>query len=535
MSSNILPHAPPFVFSKVTLIFLAYPERILSFSTFQYLWDFLKFVRCVHPKCVIFLNPHPKFAIRNYLKCIFVPNIPNSMKFKALAFFCLLTNSFSLYSQDKNERVIRRFYDEELSRSRCYGWLDTLCATAPARISGSANAAKAVEWGKATMDKLGFDRVFLQEVMVPHWVRGAREEAMIYPTKGKKLGVPVAALGGSISTRGKAIKAEVVEVHTFDELTKLGRKAVEGKIIFFNRPMDPTKITTFDAYGGAVNQRGGGARAAGKLGAIGVIVRSMALPQDDNPHTGAMHYVDTIPKIPAAAISTNAANLLSKMLKEDPGLKFSLNMHCETLPDVKSYNVVGEIKGSELPQEIILVGGHLDSWDLAQGAHDDGTGVVQSIDALRLFKVLGIRPKRTIRAVLFMNEENGLKGGIKYAELAKENNEHHIAAIETDAGGFSPRGFSIGRDTHAYLKVLKWRSYFEPYHAAEFEKGGGGADISPLEKQNVTLMELNVDSQRYFDYHHTPIDTFDKVNKRELELGAATLAAMLYLLEENGL
>ena len=456
------------------------------------------------------------------------------MKLISLPALCIILFSVNLYSQDKDEQVIRKFYNEELSNGRCYGWLDTLCRGGH-RLSGSDGAAKAVEWGKAAMEKAGFDRVFLQECMVPHWVRGPKESAWIIPSKGKPFSVPVAALGSSVGTGKGPITAEIIEVHSLEEVAKLGRKNIEGKIVLFARPMDPTKINTFEAYGGAVDQRGGGPSMAAKYGAVAILVRSMNLTEDDYPHTGNTHYIDSIKKIPAAAISTNAATLLDKMLKGDPKIKCKLEMHCETLPDVKSYNVVGEIKGSEHPEEIIVVGGHLDSWDLGDGAHDDGAGCVESMDAVRLFHALHIRPKRTIRAVLFMNEENGMKGGLKYEELAKQNGEHTIAAIESDEGGFVPRGFSIGKDTSVFLKVLPWKKYFEPYHAAEFVKGGGGTDISPLEKDNVPVMSLSPDNQRYFDFHHTPVDKFAAINKRELEMGAATLGAMLYLLSEYGL
>jgi hypothetical protein len=442
--------------------------------------------------------------------------------------------SFGLHAQNKDEQMIKKFYSEELAHGRCYGWLDTLCRGGH-RLSGSVGAANAVKWGKEAMEKAGFDRVFLQECMVPHWVRGPKEKAEIIPSNGKSFEIPVAALGSSVGTGMGPITAEIIEVHSLDEVAKLGKKNIAGKIVFFARPMDPSKINTFEAYGGAVDQRSSGPVIAAKYGAIAIIIRSMNLTEDDYPHTGNTNYVDSIKKIPAAAISTKAATLLDQMLKTDSHIKCRLEMHCETLPDEKSYNVVGEIKGSEHPEEIILVGGHLDSWDLGDGAHDDGAGCVESMEAIRLFIALNIRPKRTIRAVLFMNEENGLRGGKKYAELAKANNEKTIMAIETDEGGFVPRGFSIGKDTSVYLKVLPWRKYFEPYHAAEFVKGGGGADISPLEKDNVPVMSLTPDNQRYFDFHHTPVDKLQAVNKRELEMGAATLGAMIYLLSTYGL
>ena len=414
--------------------------------------------------------------------------------------------------------------------------LDYLANTIGGRLSGSPEAAAAVEWSKRVMEEMGFDRVFLQEVMVPHWVRGEKEFAQfINSTVIGTEETAICALGGSVGTGADGITAKVVEVHNFEELEQFGRAQIEGKIVFFNRQMDPTEINTGAAYGRAVDQRYKGAQEAAKYGAVGVIVRSMTLSKDFHPHTGSMAYDDNIKKIPAAAISTDGADLLSSLCLYDSAFQFHFKMDCKTLPDVKSYNVIGEIRGSEFPDEIILVSGHLDSWDLGDGAHDDGAGCVQAIEVLRLFNALGIRPKRTLRAVLFMNEENGLRGAKKYAELAKLNNENHIAAIESDAGGFAPKGFGIVGDQEKIDKIVQWKKLFEQYDIYQIGKGHGGADISQLEDHGTTLIGLTVESQRYFDYHHSVTDTFDKVHKRELELGAAAMAVLVYLLSEYGL
>jgi Zn-dependent M28 family amino/carboxypeptidase len=327
----------------------------------------------------------------------------------------------------------------------------------------------------------------------------------------------------------------VVEVQDFDELAKLGREQVEGKIVFFNRPMNPSEVNTFAAYGGAANQRAAGPSEAAKYGAVGAVVRSLTLAQDDVPHTGSLRYALNVPQIPAIAISTNDANLLSKLLKDDADLRFYFETHCEMKEDELSYNVIGELRGSEYPEEIIAVGGHLDSWDLGQGAHDDGAGCVQSIEVLRIFKALGLRPKRTLRAVMFMNEENGLRGGVEYAAQAEKNKEKHLAAIESDRGGFTPRGFSIDAEAKALKKIQGFAELFRPYGIYEFVAGGSGADISPLKSQGVPLIGFVPDSQRYFKYHHTAIDTFDKVDQRELEMGAAAMAGLVYLLDRYGL
>ena len=370
--------------------------------------------------------------------------------------------------------------------------------------------------------------------LVPHWVRGQKEVGRIISKKVGTVDVNVCALGGSIGTGPSGISAGIIEVKSFDELKMLGT-GVKGKIVFFNRPMNPTQVQTFTAYGGAVEQRANGAAEAAKLGAVAALVRSMGSNLEDYPHTGSMRYAPNVTKIPALAISTKHAALLSRLLKDDKDVQVYLENHSVTLEDAPSFNVVGEIRGSEYPDEIIVVGGHLDSWDMGQGAHDDGAGCVQSIEVLRLFKQLGYKPKRTIRAVMFMNEENGLRGGLKYAELAAKNKEKHVAAIESDRGGFVPRGFTVPTDASAKAKVRSWKPLLEPYGLTDFSSEGGGADIGPLANQGVPLIGFLPDSQRYFDYHHTAEDTIDKVNKRELELGAASMAALVYLIDQYGL
>ena len=433
---------------------------------------------------------------------------------------------------NKNDSiVVKQLFNSALTKGKSYQWLDHLSNNIGGRLSGSPQAQQAVEWGEKLMGELGFDKVWLQPVMVPHWVRGEKEEA--YFTVNKiKYKVAICALGGSIATPKKGVSGEVIQVNSLAEAEALGEK-LRGKIVFFNRPFEDTPIETFKSYGGCVDQRGGGAKVTGKFGVLGVIVRSMTHSIDNFPHTGAMGYGD-IPdneKVPAAAISTQAANLLSEKLKENPTLKFYFKQSCETLPDAPSFNVIGELTGSEFPNTFITVGGHLDSWDLGDGAHDDGAGIVQSIEVLRLFQLNSIKPKHTIRVVLFMNEENGLKGGIKYAEEAKNNNEDHIAALESDSGGFTPRGFSIEANGKNLELIKNWKSLLAPYGLHDIDEGHAGADIGPLKSESISLMSYRPDSQRYFDYHHAANDTFDKVNKRELELGAASMASMVYLLD----
>ena len=444
-------------------------------------------------------------------------------------------NGIVMVAQSQDEQMLKDIYKSGLTNAKCYSWLEHLSNKIGARLSGSDNAEKAVQYTKAQLETLGLDKVYLQEVMVPKWVRGEKETAFILDNK-TKIAVPIAALGGSIATSKNGLTAELIEVQGIEELKILGDK-IKGKIVFYNRPMDPVNIETFKSYGGCVDQRYAGAKEAAKLGAVGTIVRSMNLRLDDFPHTGAQSYGDLPASeyIPTAAISTNGAELLSKKLKSNPNLKFYFKQSCVQMEDALSYNVVGEIKGSEHPETIMVVGGHLDSWDLADGSHDDGAGVVQSMEVLHIFKTLGYKPKNTIRVVLFMNEENGGKGGKKYAELAKTNMENHIFALESDSGGFSPRGFSIEGDDANFELISSWKKLFEPYLIHSFVKGGAGADINPLSSGKIVKAGLKPDSQRYFDYHHALNDTFDAVNKRELELGAATMASLMYLIDQNGI
>jgi hypothetical protein len=451
-------------------------------------------------------------------------------------FLLLNTAMFEAQAQQADEKQLKSIYTTALTDGKAYDWLSYLSVQIGGRLSGSLNAELAVKYTKSQLDSLGLDRVWLQPVMVPKWVRGAPEYAYIETKPGNTVEVPICALGGSVDTPGPGLKAGVIEVKSIDELSFLGTEKIKGKIVFFNRPMQADLINTFEAYGGCVDQRYAGAMEAAKFGAVGVIVRSMNLRLDDLPHTGAMSYGDLQPerRIPAAAISTNGAEMLSAMLKLNPDIKFFYKLYCKQYKDVQSYNVIGEIKGSVNPDEIIVVGGHLDSWDLGDGAHDDGAGCVQSMEVLRLLKETGYKPKRTIRVVLFMNEENGLRGGKKYAEVSRQKGEQHIFALESDAGGFTPRGFSFDCSQEDFEKINGWKSLFEPYLIHSFKLGGSGADIRPLKEKGVVLAGLRPDSQRYFDHHHASNDTFEHVNKRELELGAATMTSLIYLVDKYG-
>ena len=455
---------------------------------------------------------------------------------KSIVLAALLFGGITAFAQSKDEQTLKEIYKSSLTNAKCYPWLEHLSNTIGSRLSGSIGAEKAVLYTKAQLETLGLDKVYLQEVMVPKWVRGEKEVAYLQVGK-QKVNFQICALGGSVATPKKGLQAAIIEVKSLEELKALGTAKVKDKIIFFNRPMDPEYVETFKAYSGCVDQRSSGAREAGLLGAKAVIVRSMNLRLDDLPHTGSTNYGDILKEqeIPAAAISTIGAELLSKSLKENPNSTLYFKQSCETFDDVLSYNVVGEITGSQHPEKIMVVGGHLDSWDLGDGSHDDGAGCVQSMEVLNIFKNIGYKPKNTLRVVLFMNEENGVRGGKEYEIQSSKNNENHIFALESDSGGFSPRGFTIDADEVNFNKISSWSTLFEPYLIHRFVKGHSGVDIGPLQSKHIVKVGLQPDSQRYFDYHHAANDTFDAVNKRELELGAAAMASLIYLIDQDGI
>ncbi len=444
------------------------------------------------------------------------------------------------FAQNDDSMMIRHVADEILLHSKAYDNLHDLTKNIGGRLTASPGFYKAEQWGLKTLQQSGADKVWLQECMVPHWVRGGKDEAVAGFGPGGKNGkqrakvLDVLALGNSIGTGFPAIRANVTEVKSFEDLEKK-RDSVKGKIVFYNYKFNPTFIGTFQAYGDAVQYRGSGPSQAAKYGALAVIVRSMTESTDNNPHTGALRYDTTLPKIPAVAIGLKDADWLDSVLqKSKASILLQTNGHF--LPDTIGHNVIGELTGSEFPDQYITVGGHLDSWDPGEGAHDDGAGVVQTIEILRAFKSLGYKPKHTIRFVLFANEENGLRGGTKYAEEAKSKNEMHIFALESDGGGFTPRAFSFGGTPDQFKKVQSWIPLLYPYGVYQITNGGGGADVSPLNgNMKVAVAEFAPDSQRYFDYHHARSDVFENVNKRELELGAVNMAAFIYLVDKYGL
>lgn len=421
---------------------------------------------------------------------------------------------------------------EALTKGRSYELLADLCRTAPHRLSGSNGARLAVQWAHRTMLELGLENVRLEPCTVPHWERGAVERLeLVDAARGAREPLRILALGGSVATPVGGLRAGVIEVHDFDELDRRADEA-RGKIVFFNRPMDPAQHDCFAAYGGAVNQRSAGAARAAKVGAVAVVVRSMTMRLDDTPHTGAMNYDAEGTKIPAVAVSTLGAARLAQLLDAGQPIELELELACRQLPEEPSFNVVGEIVGRERPEEIVLVGGHLDAWDVGQGAHDDGSGCVHALEAARLILARGLRPRRTLRVVLFMNEENGTRGARAYFADHSDEMANHVLALESDSGGFTPRGFSTDARDASMEALVSIGELLDEFGADEVRPGHGGVDVGPLAARGVVLVGYRPDDERYFDHHHSERDTLDQVHPRELALGSGAIAGLLYVVAE---
>ncbi|SDH19034.1 M20/M25/M40 family metallo-hydrolase [Chitinophaga filiformis] len=446
----------------------------------------------------------------------------------------LLVSSANAQAYNNADSVlIRKLYDEVLQSEEMDVNLRYLTSHIGARIAGSEQAKQAVDWLKETIFRYHPDSIYLQPVMVPHWIRGEKESAS-FITGGRTVKLNLSALGGSVGTGG-TLTGQVVEVKSWAELSSLSDEQVRGKIVFFNRAMDAREAETFKAYLSAADQRAKGAIAASMKGAIGALIRSLTLAKDDYPHTGAMSYDAAVKKIPAAALSTNSADKLSEALKKDPVLQLSMQMNCIQLPDVLSYNVIAELKGVVHPDEFVTVGAHIDSWDIGEGASDDGTGLVQAMEVLRAFKATGLKPARTLRVILYMNEEAGAHGGVEYAAQASVRNEHHVAAIESDAGGFTPRGFRIEASPEVTAKFKAWALLLAPYKADDIQPQQRGVDLVPMKGMAKALLSLDCDDSRLFYIHHSALDTYDKINPREVAMGAGAMAAMTALLCKYGL
>ncbi|MEY4542059.1 MAG: hypothetical protein RL411_136 [Bacteroidota bacterium] len=480
-------------------------------------------------------------------------------------FVCVNCLSISAQPADIVERMrakddsimFKALFDLALTDGHAYKRLGELCKGVGSRLSGSDNAERGIVWALSMLKSYQFDTVFTQPVMVPRWERGEIESVKLYskvltnhlksgkssddynceafveanPKPQKFYPLNACALGGSV---GGHVAGTVIVVNSNRALDSLGKGGLlRGKIVLLNRAFDETLLNTFQAYGGCVSQRVNGAVPCSKYGALAVLVRSMSNRCDLHPHTGVTHYEDSVTKIPMVAVATAVADLLEDICAIDPNHRVEIELNCRTLPDRLSANVIASSVGSQYPEKIIDFGGHFDSWDEGEGAHDDGAGCMHAFEALRLLKALGYTPRHTLRCVFWINEENGLRGGTEYARLAAERGENHIAALESDRGGFVPRGFGV--DSAIMPGVKMYQKLLDAYGIGTIEKGGGGADIGPLKKvnPNTTFVSFIPDSQRYFDVHHAETDVFENVNKRELHLGAAAVAAMIYILDQQ--
>jgi len=436
----------------------------------------------------------------------------------------------TVFGQTKEDSIqFAKISTEILNKGKAYNELRELTKNIGHRLSGSASYEKAVTWAEQKLRDAGADKVWLQEVTVPVWVRG-KESLQIKTSNGKWKSLKMLSLGNSEGTGGKDVSGEIIMVRSMEEYDKLSPEQVKDKIVFFNYPFSQTYIETFRGYGDAAKYRSAAASLTAKKGGKFAIIRSLSSAFDDVPHTGSMRYQDD-KKIPAVAVGSTTADELAELLKSQK-ITAKLNSNCGMKGEKLSHSVIGEITGKK-DKSVIVVGGHLDSWDVGEGAHDDGSGIVQSIEVLRTFKNLGIQNNHTIRVVCFANEENGVKGGVMYGKTVKENNEKHLFAIETDAGGFTPRGISLDMDNEKRKQIQSWADLFLPYGVYDFKNTYSGTDLYPLHDLGIPTAELVPDSQRYFDIHHTEEDTFEKVNRRELLLGASTLTQIIYMIDKN--
>lgn len=413
-----------------------------------------------------------------------------------------------------------RLIDAALGDSAAFERLTTLVDRFGHRLSGSESLERALDWIMAEMRADGLENVRGEPVLVPHWVRGEESAELVSP---RPRVLPMLGLGGSVATPAGGIEAEVLVVSSFEELERRAADA-RGRIVLFDVP--------FTTYGETVRYRTGGAVAAARAGAVASLLRSVGPYSMQTPHTGTMSYEDSVPRIPAAAITVEDAMQLHRMQERGERVVVRLVMNARTLPDAQSRNVVAEIRGTELPDEVVVLGGHIDSWDVGQGAMDDAGGSVAAWEAVRLMHELGMRPRRTVRVVLWTNEENGLRGGTAYRDQHRDELDDHVLAIESDAGVFKPLGFGFSGSDSAYAMMRQIGSLLERIDAGEMVRGGGGADIGPIMELGVPGAGLNVDGTRYFWYHHSDADTIDKLDPRELGQCVAALAVMAYVLAD---
>lgn len=448
------------------------------------------------------------------------------------ALILLLFITLEMQTQNNDSVFVKKIFDNALTNQFAYLNLEYLCEYAPGRLVGSENSLIAIEFMKQYFENLHVDSVYYQEFSTPAW-KCDSSSAFILSSIVKPIMLHCDALGPSPSTPLTGITAEVIEVKTLHELELLGKDVISGKIVFFNRKWDHTFVRTFEGYGNAVDQRSRGPEKAAEYGASAVIIRSVTNRLDNIPHTGNTHYADK--KIPAIAIGTLDADLLSECLLKDSKIKVWVFVDAEVIPETKTYNLIAEIKGKEKPEEIIVIGSHIDTWFNTQGAHDDGAGVVMTSDVLRIFEELNIENNRTIRVVIYMDEELYQSGGKAYAKYVKDAGENHYLALESDGGAFTPSMFTVDGTVENVEGIARFLEYLEPYGIDKIKAGWGGVDIGPLKEMNVPLMSYGTDSQRYFDLHHSANDSFDKINLRELQLGSGCITSIIYLIDKYGI
>jgi Zn-dependent M28 family amino/carboxypeptidase len=440
----------------------------------------------------------------------------------AIAVSAVLLSAETL--SDKYRDAANRLIDAALTDYAGMEKLAYLCDHIGNRLSGSTALDQAVAWAAAQMKKDGLENVVTPRVKVPHWVRGSESAAIVQPVNRQ---LTMLGLGGSIATPKEGITAAVVPVANFDELERKGRAAVEGKIVLFNAP--------YVSYGRTVIYRHGGPSRAAKLGAVAVLVRSITPLAVQLPHTGSMEYSADAPQIPAAAVTIEDATLIQRLIDAGGTVTVNLRMEAHTLPDADSANVIGEIPGSEKPDELVVIGGHLDSWDVGAGAQDDGSGCITALEAVHLIKKLGLKPRRTLRVVFWVNEENGGAGGKAYREWIGERLKDHVAAIEMDGGAERPVGFGVsaGADTNAAVARLREvGTLLDRIGAGSITSGGGGADIAPIMTGGVPGLALRTVGTHYFDWHHTRADTLDKIDLEDFRRNIAAMAIMGYVLAD---
>lgn len=440
-----------------------------------------------------------------------------------------------IQAQDEDSLFIRSLFNEALQSEIAYEQLIKLCTIAPGRLAGTEECDIALEYIYDEMQAMLFDTVYKQPCYVRKWIRGPEETAWFNIGDGVEQYLAVDALGGSVATAEDGFFAEIIMLSSIEEMQSLGREKIEGKIVFFNFKMSQTFINTFRAYSENVRMRIYGADEASKFGALAVLVRSLTLTNDTFPHTGIMRYKTGLKKIPGFGISAVHSDILAQAYIENPDLHVFLKCSCKEYPEVKQYNVIGEITGEKNPQRIISVGGHIDAWFNTQGAHDDGAGCIQSLEVARLFFALGYKPQNTLRIVMFLDEEMAQRGARVYANQILREGDIHYFALESDRGATIPTGFTFDGPNVVVKRLQSWSKYFKPYGLYEFIKSGSGVDISFLKKHGTVLSALLVESQRYFDFHHSAYDTWEQVNRREMQMGAAAMAALIYLVDKKGL